>query len=177
MSRNNTETEKTMAKWHDINWTLTMSNPGTEIDLKPGIANTFQFDEKISGGEIVLYEMKSAQPPAPPPTLKPAWLDCVLIPQAGIPVTGFLQDGEAKLDPTDLDRVEFLTERFKARYLAHLGNVFERLVGTVKFSNGTHHSVAFYQVPNVCQDTTKILLIAHVRFVGASPGGVVAGNN
>jgi hypothetical protein len=177
MSLDNCRQENNMTKWHSINWTLTQSYSGTEIDLKPGIANTFRFDPKpANGAEIVLYGMKS-QPAAPPTTLKDAWLDCVLVPQRGMPIQGFLPENEPALDPTDETRVEFLVKRYRALYLEHLGDTFERLVGTVKFNNGTHHAVAFYQVPNVCEDSSKILLMSHVRFIGSSPGGVVAGNN
>lgn len=165
-----------MTKWHGINWTLTVSYPGTEIDLKPGVANTFRFDRQPpNGSKIVLYGMKS-QPPNPP-TLKDAWLNCVLVPQRGLPIQNFLQQNEPAVDPTDVTRVQFLVDRYTTLYLEPFGDTFERLVGTVKFNNGTHHAVAFYQVPNVCADPAKILLMSHVRFVGPSPGGVVAGNN
>jgi hypothetical protein len=175
MSLNNSQRENNMAKWHDIDWTLTKSLTG-ELDLKPNVDNTLRFRRRTDDDGAVLYEL-SSQPPGPPPVLKDPWLTCVAVPQMGLPIQGFLDLGEDKIDHHDPDKVNELAERFRERYLVRFGHVFERLVGTLTNATGEHYSVTFYQVPNVCKDESKTLLMAHVRTVDASPGGVVSGNN
>jgi hypothetical protein len=168
--------------WHNNTFTLRLSVPGTDVDVKdPPNKNLFRFRAVRDGDDkIYLYKVE----PLNPPDMKPGWVHFSnMLPQRGSRLRWDLATADKLVVGGDPNKVDSLARLIKEQKIDDDEFSFERLIGTVTMG-GVDNPVSFYRVAkcykkaNGDDDDDRLLLIAVVTVVdGENPVGTMAAEN